>query len=547
MIPGNVKPGLSIVNHRPSFGQCRNMYGPILYRDVDQMSNTPARWGLWRDGGEEATAKSSNKRHSQNSKMAFSVQLITQNQADKIINYEEGQYGDVKAKEKKPASLTEDISAFANADGGDLYIGIDEIEVSGKKTRSWRGFFNPEEANTRIQVFDGLFPTGTEFQFEFLRCEGLPGIVFHATVNKTRGVTLASNNIPYLRRGAQSLPQNTNELRRRLEYAKGIHSFENESTNADLSTIAESEIVREFITNVVPTASPKEYLRKQSLIREDKATVAGVLLFADEPQAIIPKHCGIKIYRFKTKAAEGFREAEAFIPKTIEGCLYKQIRSAVSLTTELIQQIPKMGVGSDFERVQYPPQTLHEIITNAVIHRDYSITDDIHIRIFDNRIEVQSPGRLPANMTVKNLTTQRAARNGTVQRLLNKFPDPPNRDVGEGIKTATAAMTALGLEPPIFKETETSFLVTIKHEKLATAELAIMEYLETNNTINNKQARGITFIHEDWRVKSIFRGMEAKKMIKQVEGTITSATKYRKWTPADNQQNEEQFTLSPPD
>ncbi len=477
--------------------------------------------------------------------MSFDIQVISQEQAGKIIGYEEGQYGDVKSKEKKPAGLSEDISAFANADGGDLYVGIDEFEVNGVGTRSWRGFSNPEEANAHIQVFDKLFPTGTEFQYEFLRCDGLPGLVLHATVNKSRGVMLATNNVPYLRRGAQSLPQNTTELRKRLDFAKGIHSFESESTNAEFSSVTKSEIVQEFIANVVPTAQPEEYLRKQSLIKDERVTVAAALLFADEPQAIIPKHCGIKIYRFKTTANEGFREAEAFIPKTVEGCLYRQIRAAVSLTTELIQQIPKMGVGSEFEHVQYPPQTLHEIITNAVIHRDYSITDDIHIRIFDNRIEVQSPGRLPANMTVKNLTTQRAARNGTVQRLLNKFPDPPNRDVGEGIKTATAAMTALGLEPPIFKESENSFLVTIKHEKLATAELAIMEYLEIHPTINNKQARGITFIHEDWRVKSIFRGMEAKKMIKQVEGTVTSATKYRKWSPDDNLPADEQPTLSP--
>src|SRR5271165_2517727 len=244
--------------------------------------------------------------------MAFDVQIINHDQAGRIINYEEGQYGDVKAKEKKPSSLSEDISAFANADGGDLYIGIDEVEVSGAKVRSWRGFSNPEEANAHAQVFDGLFPTGTEFQFEFLRCDGLPGIVMHATVNKTRGVILASNNVPYLRRAAQSLPQNTNELRRRLEYAKGVHSFESESTKADLSTISESGIVKEFIQNVVPTAAPIEYLKKQSLIREGRATVAGVLLFADEPQAVIPKHCGIKIYRFKTNATEGFREAEAF-------------------------------------------------------------------------------------------------------------------------------------------------------------------------------------------------------------------------------------------
>ncbi|MGA8312039.1 MAG: ATP-binding protein [Terriglobales bacterium] len=168
----------------------------------------------------------------------------------------------------------------------------------------------------------------------------------------------------------------------------------------------------------------------------------------------------------------------------------------------------------------------------------YSFKDDIHIRIFDNRIEFQSPGRLPANMTVRNLTTQRAARNGAIQRLLNKFKDPPNRDVGEGIKTATEAMTKKGLEKPTFSEVGNSFVVTIKHEKLATAELAIMEYLENHETINNRQARQITFINEDWKVKSIFRKMEEKKMIKQLQERTTSNTKYRKRTVADDTPND---------
>ena len=95
-------------------------------------------------------------------------------------------------------------------------------------------------------------------------------------------------------------------------------------------------------------------------------------------------------------------------------------------------------------------------------------------------------------------------------------------------------MTALGLEKPIFEEKETAFLVTIKHEKLATAELTIMDYIEKNGTINNREARQITYIHEDWRVKSIFRSMEEKKMIKQIDGTRTSNTRYRKWLPEDD-------------
>jgi ATP-dependent DNA helicase RecG len=452
-----------------------------------------------------------------------------------VINTVEGQFYDVKAKEAKPSNLTEDISAFANSDGGELYIGVDELEdASGRKFRRWRGFFNPEEANNHLATFDKYSPLDTGLTYEFLECEEQPGVVLHAIVSKSAGVTLASNNIPYIRLGAQSIPQNTPELRKRLEYAKGVHSFESDTTNAGISQVTQSDVVKEFIRDVVPTAQPEEYLRKQGLIRETKPTVASVLLFSDEPQAIIPKHCGIKVYRFKTTETEGSREQEAFIPKTVEGCVYKQIYAAVALTKELIEEIPKMGSGSELVKVEYPPETLHEIITNAVIHRDYSITDDVHIRIFDNRVEVQSPGKLAANMTVKNLTTQRAARNGAVQRFLNKFKNPPNRDVGEGLKTAISAMMKKGLNAPIFEDQPNSFLVTIKHEKRASAEFAIMEYLETHPTINNKQARKLTFISEDWRVKSIFRGMEKKKMIKQEEGTKTSNTRYRKWTESDN-------------
>jgi ATP-dependent DNA helicase RecG len=467
------------------------------------------------------------------------IHVLDPEQVRKIIWTTESQFADIKAIEIKPSKLTEDMSAFANADGGELYIGIDQDKSGQEEKRTWRGFADQEAANGFLQCFEAYFPLSSEFQYEFIG-SAFPGLLLHVIVNKTVGVRLASNNIPYLRRGAQSLPQNTTELRKRLDYSKGVHSFENDLTNGELELVTESDVVKEFIADVVPTAKPEEYLRKQSLLKDARVTVAAALLFSDEPQAILPKHCGIKLYRFKTAEQEGFRDAEAFIPITVEGCLYKQIYAAVDRTKEIIDSIPRIGSVSDPElaKVEYPSRTLHEFIANAVIHRDYSLKDDIHIRIFDNRIEFQSPGRLPANMTVKNLTTQRAARNGAVQRILNKFKNPPNRDVGEGIKTATEAMTSKGLEKPTFSEIGNSFVVTIKHEKLATAELAIMEYLEGHATINNKQARQVTFIKEDWKVKSIFRKMEEKKMIKQLKERTTSNTKYRKRTPDDDSPND---------
>lgn len=252
-------------------------------------------------------------------------------------------------------------------------------------------------------------------------------------------------------------------------------------------TVTQSEVISGFVDQVVPTSTAEVWLKKQALLRAGRPTVAGVLLFADEPQAAIPKRCGIKVYRYKTKEAAGFRGALAF-----------------------------------------DPETLHEIITNAVLHRDYSVADDVHIRIFDNPIEIQSPGKLPANITVKNILDERFARNGAVVRILNKFPDPPNKDVGEGLNTAFAAMHDLGLKEPVITELENSVMVTIRHQSLASPEEAIMDYLTSNATIKNAQARQVTHVRADYQIKIILGRMVEKGLIEQIPGTRTSATAYRK-------------------
>lgn len=143
--------------------------------------------------------------------------------------------------------------------------------------------------------------------------------------------------------------------------------------------LIESGVTKEFIQYVVPNAQPEAWLKKQSLIVNEMPTVAGVLLFSEEPQAQLPKRCGIKVYRYKTQEKEGFRDVLTFIPITVEGHLYQQIKKAVGVTVAETEKIPHMGTGG-LEQIKYPPETLHEIITNAVIHRDYSIADDIHVR-----------------------------------------------------------------------------------------------------------------------------------------------------------------------
>src|SRR3989344_5093989 len=93
--------------------------------------------------------------------MAIKTEQLTVEEADKIRLVRENQFSDMKGREIAPKKLTEDISAFANAHGGDLYIGITDLE------RKWEGFANEEAANGHMQCFENFFPLGTDFQYEF--------------------------------------------------------------------------------------------------------------------------------------------------------------------------------------------------------------------------------------------------------------------------------------------------------------------------------------------------------------------------------------------
>src|SRR5690606_2244902 len=115
----------------------------------------------------------------------------------------------------------------------------------------------------------------------------------------------------------------------------------------------------------------------------------------------------------------------AFDPISIEGPAYTLIQDAVDKTVEIIQAV-RVRTPEGLVEARYPKVAIHEIITNAILHRDYAEADDVHIRVFDNRVEVQSPGTLPGHITPENILSERFARNPGLVRLINKFPDPPN-------------------------------------------------------------------------------------------------------------------------
>lgn len=351
---------------------------------------------------------------------------LTLEQVAVVCGYGETHFYDRKSADVQPIKLTKPLSAFANADGGELLIGIED-------NGTWRGRTSIEAFNGHIQALDDFFPYGTDFNYEFLAHPTDGTFVLRITVLKTGDIRVAQGNKVYVRRGAQCLPIDTPDALEKLRKRKGLSTHEIATIGYPVGEICNSLVVLEFMLSVVPNSEPLSWLSKQRLIVDNHPTVAGTVLFHDEPQVHLPK-ASIKLYRYTSAQTEGSREQLAFDPVSIEGCLYDVIQEAVKRTVAEVETIPVLDETSGLKSISYPPEALHEIITNAVLHRDYSLNDDVHVRIFDNRIEIESPGRLPAHITPQNILSERFARNPMIVRLINKFPDPPNKDVGEGIE-----------------------------------------------------------------------------------------------------------------
>ena len=136
--------------------------------------------------------------------MAIPTYEISSAERDKILALQEGHFCDFKSLAISPAKLTRTITALSNAEGGEVYIGIDQEKTSA--TTTWAGFSTAEDANGHLQAFEALFPLGEGYAYSFMPSQGDRGLVLKVDVGKSREVKVASDGKVYVRRGAQNLP-----------------------------------------------------------------------------------------------------------------------------------------------------------------------------------------------------------------------------------------------------------------------------------------------------------------------------------------------------
>jgi ATP-dependent DNA helicase RecG len=433
--------------------------------------------------------------------------ILTEKEILDLSTRNEGHFYDRKAKEIGGKKIQKVSVAFANSDGGDFVVGIKDDSEENDPIRRWNGAPNREFFNSVLQNLHEITPS-IPFSAEFLIDERNNSIGLRVTIEKSNRTHQTSDGTVYQRVGAQSLPLKDSEKIQALSFAKGESSYEDMVfKDAKAEDIFESKEITRFLLDYSPNSDPIDFTINQNLVDRDSydPRMAGLLLFNDNPVALVPRKCGIKITRYETE--ESIPEREHLKKQiSIEGCLYEQIHRASETIVELMSNI-KIWTPDGLNNVDYPPETIWEILVNAVIHRDYSISDDIHILVFNNRIEVISPGKLPGYVTPKNILDARYSRNSKIVRTLNRYRNPPNKDMGEGLNTAFQKMEEWRLKPPIIEEVRNTVKVTIRHVPLATPEEQVLKFLENNSKIKNKDARAITGIRSENKMKRVFYKM----------------------------------------
>ena len=180
----------------------------------------------------------------------------------------------------------------------------------------------------------------------------------------------------------------------------------------------EAALVDRFISSRTRQADETQ-LAKLGLVREDdngvpRATIAGVLLCTERPDVYI-NGAVIEAVRYSGNV---LGRAAQYDAATITGPLDRQIRDAVNFARRNTRVAARKSPGR-VEVPQFNPRAVFEAVVNAAVHRDYSIADaKIRLFLFDDRLELYSPGALPNTLSIEAMRQRQATRNETLASLL---------------------------------------------------------------------------------------------------------------------------------
>ena len=348
----------------------------------------------------------------------------------------EGEGLTVEFKEKYSPKIDRDMVAFANARGGIILLGVaDNARITGAalsnqlKTEilSLARNCDPHVPVSRISAACGVvaleIPEGTQKPYScssgyFRR---LDAVTQKMSQQEVRAIFRETTDLLF-----ESLP------------CQGL-----EPRDISLSK------VKDFLKAADASFRPgrdnlEKILASLGVWRDSKAVNAGALMFAAAPARFIP-HCEAILCAFK-----GADKLHLYDRKDVRGTLPEQLAEAMAFIKKHINIRSEIREMDRRDIYELPLPALREALVNAVVHRDYSLRGtSLYVNIFDDRVEIENPGGIPAGLPPKDFGRASVRRNLLLADLFHRVGKVER--IGSGIGKMRSLMAEAGLRKPVFE------------------------------------------------------------------------------------------------
>lgn len=433
---------------------------------------------------------------------------MTEEELRALLRRGEGQRIEFKAAEADAADLARAIAALANSGGGTLLLGVGD---DGSLLGLW--YAQPPHITRTIRTLPDL-AAWRQFVVNVSRhnCEPAVSIAVEHVAPAGRDILAVhvpdGQDKPYRANGRvyvridTAVHEATREEVARLMVESGRVQYERlPVTDAALSELDDA-LVRNYFTEGRRLPYPGDAVERTRLLvnlgfatqhaGRVVPTVAGLLLFGARPRDRLEAATLKCAFFYGPHQGTQLRDRADVV-----GPLHRVIDEGAAFVARNRRLVPRMEGIRRVDVPEYPDYSVREALANALAHRDWSLEGaKVRLFLFDDRLEIWSPGRLPPPITLERLGYDQFSRNRLIARVL--VEQGYIEEVGLGIRRMREEMASLGLPEPEFREDGFSFVITFRsiapRERITPADpfRALLERGE----INERQHRGLLYLRE---------------------------------------------------
>lgn len=330
--------------------------------------------------------------------------------------------------------LADELTAFSNAEGGLILIGVDDDGSIVGLSNEVIGKLNQLIGNTSNEnVRPPIYPLT-----EIVEISEKKIVVINVRKGSSKPYQTIKG-IYWTKSGSDKRKMSSEELRRLFAESKRLYADEeilDGSSIVDLNTelfyaFLEKEDLRVFEDLTQGKLDLETVLENRELFKESSLTLAGNLFFGKSPQRFSPSFYIDCVY------FDGLdTSVSSFISKdTVKGTLGQMYENSMNFVKS---NLSRKQVGEEFNtqgELEIDERVLTELIVNALVHRDYYIQSSIKIFMFHNRVEIISPGKLTNSLTVEKMKSGISIHRNPILNSIGKIVLPYS-GYGSGIKRA---------------------------------------------------------------------------------------------------------------